>query len=195
MLAVILWFHPPGGSPVYEGVRDDVGEWLFVHTAFLFFIPLIAAVVYLLLNGLQGRAATVSRISLVFFLVFYTAYEVTVGLVSGILIDYANGLPAGEQAAVADAIEYLNHDDILADPISVALFLGFFGWVVALIAAAVAFRRSGSGWGVTILVGIAAVFAIHPPPVGPIALVCLAIAAVLIERNRSVEAVAVPAPA
>ncbi len=195
VLAVILWFHPPGGETVYEGIRDDVGEWLFVHTAFLFFIPLIAAVVYLLLRGLESRAATVSRISLVFFLVFYTAYEVTVGLVSGILIDYANGLPAAEQAAVADAIEYLNHDDILADPISVALFLGFFGWVVALIAAAVAFRRSGSGWGVTILVGIAAVFAIHPPPVGPIALVCLAIAAVLIERNRSVEAVAVPAPA
>ena len=38
VLAVVLWFHPPGGETVYEGVRDDVGEWLFVHTAFLFFI-------------------------------------------------------------------------------------------------------------------------------------------------------------
>ena len=114
---------------------------------------------------------------------------------SGILIDYANGLPAGEQAAVADAIEYLNHDDILADPISVALFLGFFGWVVALIAAAVALRRTGSGWGVTLLIGFAALFAIHPPPVGPIALVCLAIAAVLVDRGRTREATAVPAPA
>ncbi len=49
-LAVILWFHPPGGETVYAGIRDDVGEWLFVHTAFLFFIPLIAAVVYLMLQ-------------------------------------------------------------------------------------------------------------------------------------------------
>ena len=139
-----------------------------------------------MLQGVESRAATVSRISLVFFLVFYTAYEVTVGLVSGILIDYANGLPAAEQGAVADAIEHLNHDDVLADPISVALFLGFFGWVVALIAAAVAFRRTGSGWGVTVArSGFAALFAIHPPPVGPIALVCLAIAAVLVDRART----------
>ena len=172
-----------------------MGEWLFVHTAFLFFIPLIAGVVYLLLSGIESRAATVSRIGLVFFLVFYTAYEVTVGLVSGVLIDYANGLPAAEQTAVADAIEHYNHDDILADPISVALFLGFFGWVVALIAAAVAFRRSGFGWGVTILVGIAALFAIHPPPVGPAALVCLAVAGVLIERARARRAPATVIPA
>ena len=38
----MLWFHPPGGENVYEGVRDDVGAWLFVHTVFLFFTPLLA---------------------------------------------------------------------------------------------------------------------------------------------------------
>lgn len=37
-LAVVLRFHPAGGSNVYEGVRDDVDAWLFVHTVFLFFI-------------------------------------------------------------------------------------------------------------------------------------------------------------
>ena len=41
-LAVVLWFHPPGGENVYEGGRDDVGAWLFVHTVFLFFTPLLA---------------------------------------------------------------------------------------------------------------------------------------------------------
>jgi hypothetical protein len=39
-LAAVLWFHPPGGdNGVYEGVRNDVGAWLFVHTVFLLFIP------------------------------------------------------------------------------------------------------------------------------------------------------------
>ena len=81
VLAVVLWFHPPGGSDgVYEGIRHDAGAWVFVHTAFLLFIPLMAFAVFLLLRGLHGHAATVSRIALVFFLVFYTAYEVTVGL-------------------------------------------------------------------------------------------------------------------
>jgi hypothetical protein len=191
-LAVVLWFHPPGGdNGVYEGVRDDVSAWLFVHTVFLFFIPLMALAAFLLLSGLQSRAATVSRVALILFLVFYTAYEVTVGLGTGILVDYANDLPAAEQAAVADAIQYYNEDAILGDPASVSLILGLLGWVVAMLAAAVAFRRAGAGWPVTLLLGLAAAFAIHPPPVGPAALVCFAAAAVLIERWRARDARAV----
>ena len=123
-----------------------------------------------------------SRIALVFFLVFYTAYEVTVGLGTGILTDYANGLPPAEQASVADAIQHLNGNNVLGDPASVSLVAGLLGWVVALVAAAVALRRAGAGWPLTILVGLSALFAIHPPPVGPAALVCFALAAVLIER-------------
>jgi hypothetical protein len=196
-LAVLLWWHPPGGEPVYEGVRDDVSDWLFVHTVLLLFMPLLAIAAYLLLNGLESRAATVSRVALVFFLVFYTAYEVTVGLGTGVLVDYANGLPAGEQAAVADAIQDYNASNVLGDPVSVSLVLGFFGWVVAMVAAAVALRRAGAGWPLTLLVGLAALFAIHPPPIGPIGLVCFAAAAVLIERAKAhaARAVAAPVPA
>jgi hypothetical protein len=189
-LAVVLWFHPPGGENVYEGVRDDVGAWLFVHTAFLLFTPLIAIAAYLMLGDLKSRAATVSRVALVFFLVFYTAWEVTIGVGTGILVDYANGLPAAEQAVVADAIQDYNRNAIIADP-SISFVLGALGWVVALVAAAVAFNRAGAGWLVTLLVGFSALFAIHPPPVGPVALVCFAAAAVLIERARAREAKAV----
>jgi hypothetical protein len=189
-LAVVLWFHPPGGEPdeVFEGVRPDVSAWLFVHTAFLFFIPLMAFAAYLLLGGLQGRAATVSRVGLILFLVFYTAYEVTIGLGTGILVDYAAGLPAAEQAAVADAIQHYNGDAVVGDPVSVALILGLLGWMVAMLAAAVAFRRAGAGWLIVALLALAALFAIHPPPVGPAALVCFAAAAVLIERWRALRA-------
>lgn len=189
-LAIVLWWHPPGGENIYEDVRDDVGAWLFVHTAFLLFTPLIAIGVFLLLNGLKGRAATVSRVALIFFLVFYTAWEVTIGVGTGILVDYANGLPAAEQAVVADAIQDYNRNAIVADP-SVSFVLGALGWFVALVAAAVAFNRAGAGWPVTLLVGFAALFAVHPPPIGPIGLVCLAGAAVVIERARAREAKAV----
>jgi hypothetical protein len=182
--AGVLWFHPPGGEDVYEGVRNDVEAWLFVHTAFLFFTPLLGIAAYLLLSGLTSRAATVSRVALVFFLVFYTAYEVTVGIGTGVLVDYANGLPADEQAVVADAIQDYNRNPILSDP-SVSFVLGGAGWIVAMVAAAVAFRRSGAGWALTMLVGLSALFAIHPPPIGPIGLVCFAAAAVLVERARA----------
>jgi hypothetical protein len=187
-LATVLWFHPAGstgGDNIYAGVREDVDDWLFVHTGFLLATPLLALGAYLLLRGLTSTAATVSRVALVFFLCFYTAYEVTVGLGTGVLVDYANGLPPSEQAAVAGAIDHYNHNNVLGDPVSVSLVLGFFGWVVAMLAAAVAFKRAGAGWPVTILVGLSAFVAIHPPPVGPVGLVCFAAAAVLSERWRA----------
>jgi hypothetical protein len=186
-LAVVLWWHPAGGENVYAGVRDDVGAWLFVHTAMLLFTPLLGLAAFLLLSGLKSLAATVSRIAVVFFLVFYTAYEMTIGVGTGVLVDYANGLPAAEQAVVADAIQDYNRNWISADP-SVALVLGSLGWIVAMVAAAVAFRRAGAGWPVTALVGLAALFAMHPPPVGPVGLACFAAATVLIERARAREA-------
>jgi hypothetical protein len=194
-LAVPVWWHPPGGPQVYQDVRDDVGAWLFVHTTFLVFTPLLGIAAYLVLRGLESVAASVSRVALVFFLVFYTAYEVTVGVGTGILVDYANGLPSAEQAAVAGAIQDLNRNWILSDP-SVSLVLGGFGWIVAMLAAAVAFRRARAGWPITLLLGGSALFAIHPPPVGPLALVCFAAGAVLIERwrDRKARVAAVSAP-
>ena len=145
-LAVVLWWHPPGGDNVYEGVSGDVDAWMFVHTAFLFATPVLGIAAYVLLHGLSSRAATVSRVALVFFLVFYTAYETSVGIGTGILVDHANGLPAAEQAVVADAIQDYNRNPILTDP-SLSLVLGTFGWITAMIAAAVAFRRVGAGGG------------------------------------------------
>ena len=189
VLAVVLWWHPPGGEDVYEGVRDDVDAWLFVHTAFLLATPLLGIAAFVLLNGLTSRAATVSRVALVFFLVFYTAYESNVGVGTGILVDYANGLPAAEQAVVADAIQDYNRNPILTDP-SLSLLLGTLGWITAMIAAAVAFRQEGAGWLLTLLIGVSAVFAIHPPPLGPLGLLCFVAAAVLVERARARAATA-----
>ncbi|MDF2748866.1 MAG: hypothetical protein K0T00_41 [Gaiellaceae bacterium] len=183
-LAVALWWHPAGGEDVYAGVRDDVDAWLFVHTAFLLATPLLGIAGFVLLRGLEGRAALVSRVALVFFLVFYTAYESNVGIGTAVLVDYANGLPAAEQAVVAGAIQDYNRNALITDP-SLSMVAGALGWVTAMVAAAVAFRRAGAGWPLTLLIGFAALFAIHPPPLGPVGLVCFAAAAVLSERFRS----------
>ena len=193
VLAVVLWWHPPGGENVYEGVRDDVDAWLFVHTAFLLVTPLLGIAAFLLLHGLTSRAATVSRVALVFVLVFYTAYESNVGVGTGVLVDYANGLPPAEQAVVAGAIQDYNRNAILTDP-SLSLVLGMLGWITAMIAAAVAFRRAGAGWVLTLLIGVAAVFALHPPPIGPLGLICFVAGAVLVERSRARDATALTSP-
>jgi hypothetical protein len=194
-LAVVLWWHPPGGDDVFEGVSPDANAWLAVHTVTLLMFPVIGIAAFLLLRGVNSLAATISRVGVVLFLVFYTAYEVTVGVGTGLLVDYANDLPAAEQAAVADAIQDYNRNWIVAEPASIALIVGFLGWVVAMFAAAYALRRAGAGWWVTMTVAGASLFAIHPPPVGPIGLVSLAAAGVLVERWRARPVVAPSRPA
>jgi hypothetical protein len=198
VLAVVLWWHPPGGEDVFEGVSPDADAWLTVHTVVLLGFPVLGLAAFALLKGVESRAAALSRFAVVLFLVFYTAYEVTVGVGTGILVDYANSLPSNEQAVVADAIQDYNRNWIVAEPASIALIAGFFGWIVAMLAAAFALRRDGATWPLTLLVGGAALFAVHPPPVGPVGLVCLAGALVMVERWRARDArratVASPTP-
>ena len=38
-------------------LQDNVTAWLVVHIGMMLFIPLMAAVVYLLLRGVEGTAA------------------------------------------------------------------------------------------------------------------------------------------
>jgi hypothetical protein len=67
---------------------------MFVHTVFLIVTPLLGLAGYMLAGGVEGLAATVSRVSLLLFVAFYTTWEVTVGVGTGILVDYAKR-PAG----------------------------------------------------------------------------------------------------
>jgi hypothetical protein len=193
-LAVVLWWHPPGGEDVFQDVSPDAGAWVFVHTATLLAFPVLGIAALWLLKGIESLAASVSRVAVVLFLVFYTAYEVTIGVGSGLLVEYAKDLPAGEQAVVADAIQDYNRNWIVAEPASISMIVGFLGWVVAMVAAAYALRRAGAPWPVVATTAGAALFAVHPPPVGPIGLVLLAAAGVLAERWRARVALAPEAP-
>jgi hypothetical protein len=194
-LAVVLWWHPPGGKDVFEGVSPDAGAWLFVHTATLLAFPFLGLAAFALLRGVESVAATVSRVAVVLFLVFYTAYETTVGVGTGILVRHANDLPAAEQAVVADAIQDYNRNWIVAEPASIAMIVGFLGWVVAMFAAAYALRKAGATWPLTLSAAGAALFAVHPPPVGPVGIVLLVTALVLVERARAAREAEAPSPA
>lgn len=181
VLAGVLLKHPNDeAETIYESVRPVVDDWIVVHVVLLLMLPLLALGAFLLLGGLTGRAATVARVALVFFAVVYTTWEVMVGLSTGILTDYANGLPAAEQTAVAGAIQDFNEHWVT----QVALVIGFAGWSLAMVATAIAARGTGAGWPAVALLGVAAAFGVHPPPVGPIVLVCFAAGALLVERAR-----------
>jgi hypothetical protein len=151
----------------------------------------LAVGVHLMLRGLDGRAATISRLALVPFVVFFVAWEANLGIGTGMLVEYANGLPAAERAPFAAAVQEHYTHPIFGDP-SVFGALGNLSWVIAMLAAAVAFRRAGAGRLVVALLGIASLFVLHAFPVGSAALACLAAAAALVGRERAPSAALVP---
>ena len=180
--AVLLLFHPTGGGEAvtYADVQDQVTAWLVVHIGMMLFIPLFAVAMFLLLRGIEGTAARVSRIALVPFVVFYGAYEVLLGIGAGILVQDVNGLAGSEKAAGAALVNEFT-DNVLIRGFSILSSLGAVPFITAMIAAGVALRREAAApLAVPILLGLSGfLITAHPPPFGPTGLV-LFIAAVLI---------------
>ena len=167
---------------------------LVVHIGMMLFIPLMAAAVYLLLRGVEGTAARVSRIALVPFVVFFSAWETLQGTANGILASELNGRPQEERASGAELIQDFAESPLVRD-LGVFASLGSLSILIAMIAAGIALRRhAGAPLAVPILLGIfGLMIGGHPPPFGPIALACF-IAAVFIYW-RSQQAALAPARA
>jgi hypothetical protein len=184
--AVLLLFHPGGeGDQIYLDVQDNVTRFLVVHVGMMIFIPLMAVVIYLLLRGVEGTAAWISRIALVPFVVFYSAWEVLQGIGVGILANELNGLPQADSALREDLVQdFAEH--ALIGPFSVFGSLGSMGLIVAAIAAGVAlYRQAGAPLSVPILLAISGLLiTVHPPPYGPTGLALFMVAVVLFVRSR-----------
>jgi hypothetical protein len=176
-LAILEIFHP---NPT--GVADAVeqGGWfMWFHIIQVPLIGLIALAVYLLTEGLEGRAVSVSRWAIAVFAVFFSAYDAAAGIATGYALRNAQGLPAGAQEAVHEAV-------IDMPGLSLIFGLSIVGtgaWVVALIAAAIALRRAGAPRGPFILLILAGVFLMggHPFPWGTLAFGCFFLATAWLE--------------
>ena len=66
--------------------------------------------------------------------------------------------------------------------------VGALSWVVAAIAAAVAYRQVGAPTLAWVLLGLSLLVISHPPPIGPVALVFFAAAVILLARAERVPA-------
>jgi hypothetical protein len=184
---ILLLFHPGGdGDELYNDLRDQVTRMLVVHIGMLIFIPLMAVVIYVLLRGIEGTAALVSRIALALFVIFYGAWEAMYGIGLGILGDAVNGLPESERATGAAVIQdYGEH--ILIRGFGVLVSIGSVAFITATIAAGIALRRhAGAPLAVPILLGLSGVLiTAHPPPFGPTGLALFIAAVLLFARRQS----------
>jgi len=134
VLTVVMLFHPSPYSDI-EGELVPIADWwMILHTIQFVLFAFMGAAVWLLTEGLSGVAATISKVAAVVFALFYDIGDAVAGISTGILAQRAAELPAEERAVVARVIEVL-----FADPTKNLVFtIGIFGWIVALVAAAVA---------------------------------------------------------
>jgi hypothetical protein len=185
--AGLLWFHPDvDPNHVYADLRDEVVAYQVVHVGTLVFIGLIGLALYLLVRDVPGRAATISRLAIGPFVLFYAAWESVIGLAIGALVQHGNDAPVRQRPAVSDAIQSLGDNVIVGDP-GIVGSIGALAWIVAAVAAAIAYRQIGAPLLATILLALSFMVVSHPPPIGPIGLLCFASAVALLAHAQHVS--------
>ena len=80
-----------------------MAPWLAVHYAAAILFPLMALVVWLLIRGLRGRAATVAGCALPVFAVFYAVWEAMFGIANGLLAQAGNDLSGAARQGAREA--------------------------------------------------------------------------------------------
>jgi hypothetical protein len=151
-----------------------------VHLLQLPLFGVMALAVYFLMDGIQSVAATVSRIAVWFFIVFYISFDTLAGIAAGIVLDGAPGKPPEVQRELVRLFESFQFSPVALTSNA----LGALGWVVSMIAAAYVFRQSGAPLFVVLCLLLSTIFAMHIPPTGPLGLAFFLIAAAGIEFSR-----------
>ena len=181
--AALLTLHPMGTGDMFDEVSENVTPWLLVHYGGAVGFPAMALVIWLLIRDLPGRAATIGRFALPVYAVFYTVWEAIFGIATGIIADAGNSLSGTEREGAAAAV-----DAIIASPIvgesGVFVSIGSLAWWTAISAAIMALKHAGVRRSALVLLGLGGLLTFHVP-IGPPALVCLSIAAYLIDRDRA----------
>ena len=168
--------------PVFSTMEEllpSADRWFVVHVIQIPLFGLMAVAVYFLVDGLLGPAATASRLGMWLFIVFYVALDAMSGVATGMQLRYANGLDVVQQTAIVNTVDSQNND-----PVTILIaVLGTVGWLVGVLAAAIAIHRAGGPrLSVVLLVAAALVFSLnHEPPLGPIAFGCFFLAAARLE--------------
>jgi hypothetical protein len=195
LTGILLLFHPLPDQTETRPLDQLVGldictlmapiadQFLAVHVLFALALAPLGLTVILLLDGVRGIAATISRVSAFVFAVTYIMYETIIGTVTALLVRGTAGLPPDEQAVIGAAVYRNFADPILGDLPSVLSVVAWLSWLLAVILAAFALRRSGKPLVPCILLGLSFVFISHASLLGPIGMLLFLLAVVALERT------------
>lgn len=161
-LAVLTLFHPLTHPAQLDG---GATRWLIVHSLQLLFSVLLAYSVWTLLDGLVGRAATIARVALPVFLVFFAAYDTSAGIATGWLSHASSGGGEAERP-----IEILFDENWLSGNVSLVGSVSAVAWITVAVGCAFALRRAGADRATVILMAASLLFVQHPLPFGTVAM-------------------------
>lgn len=184
LLYLVLGVLHPTSNPE---LGDETGLFIGLHLAQLFLIGGLAYVLWLLVEGLDGRAARVARALILPFVIAYTALDAVLGLAWGIVAEKANVLPVADQEAAGRLVHKLNEPELFG-------YIGYFGagllWLAVALTVVTALGEKAPPLPAIVRMAIGAiVFALgHARPMGPIGMALLAGIVWLELRPRREEA-------
>jgi hypothetical protein len=112
---------------IYSGLKSQAGLWIAIHVVQLLLILLLAVAVYWLTEGLTSTAARISRVALLPYLVFYSAFDAVVGLSNGLVVKYGSELPPAEQTVLTGVSDALAN--LIDQPVPLTIYLiGTLSW-------------------------------------------------------------------
>ena len=164
-LYILLGLLHPMANP---DLGDETDLFIWLHITQLFLIVGLGYVLWLLVEGVTNRAATLARVLIIPFLVAYTSLDAILGIAWGIAAETANELPAADQQGAGRLVDELISGD--PDPRGLILYWGAgLLWLAVALAVVVALMGTAPlGSLVSMALG-AAVFTLgHAPPMGPI---------------------------
>lgn len=164
-LYVLLGLLHPTHNPE---LGDETAHFVNLHIAQLLLIMGLGFVLWLLVEGVTNRAATLARVLIIPFLVAYTALDAILGVAWGIAAQTANGLPVADQPGAGRLIHELIAGD--PDPRGLILYWGAGALWLAVALAVVAALRGTAPLGALVWMALGAVvFTLgHAPPMGPV---------------------------
>lgn len=182
LLYVVLGILHPMVDP---GLGDPTGLFIGLHVGQLALIAGLACALWLLVDGLDSRAARVARALILPYVILYTTLDAVAGIAMGTVVRAANALPAADQAAAGRLI-----DDVREE--TVAGYVFYFGtslvWLAAVVAVAAALWARAPRPALVLMVLGAAVFGVaHPKPTGPIGMALFLAGALWLELRPRPE--------
>jgi hypothetical protein len=169
--------------PANIEVGDDTTLYLSIHLVQPFLILFLAWGIWLLVEGLPGRATQVARLAIVPYAIAYSMFDAIAGVALGGTVRLANDASAADAAAVQRLM------DTGTDYVGMGIWIASgLTWFAMAFAAALAVKQVG-GLAPTLLMAIgAAIFAIaHPFPTGPIGIGLFGLGIAWLELRRQHE--------